>query len=124
MSVQRDNFAKESSMFSVICKLARKLQSDLKPSFSISSALFCALVKSTLPPKPFIFNDWRTFSDNYRGWGCPSAHHLKFYLNFPGRGPFPRRIATSAAQGNSTGRAGALWLGPAWREAGSRRPYE
>ena len=44
---------------------------ELTPVFSISSAHRCALAQFTFPPNPFIFCGLLTFSDDYRGWGCP-----------------------------------------------------
>ncbi len=43
---------------------------ELNPLFSNSSARFARVLKITLLPNPFIFYRLRTFSDNYRGWGC------------------------------------------------------
>src|SRR5271169_970250 len=72
MSADCCNLAKRNPMFSSTYKFACKRESDLKPSFSIPSTLFCTTVQSTLAPNSFIFNDWRTLSDNYRGGGTPA----------------------------------------------------
>ena len=69
MNAIRVNLAKQFPMFSVTYKLARKLQLDLKPSFSISSALFCAFVQSIFPTNPFMLYQLRTLSKKHRGGG-------------------------------------------------------
>ena len=78
MSVERDNLDKQSPMLSVAYKLARELQSDLNPLFSISSALSCAFLGLTFPLNPLIFYRLPTSTVDHRGWGCP---------NFPASGP-------------------------------------
>ncbi len=70
MNVERHNFAKQSSTFSVTYKLARKMKSELSPIFSISCAHLRAFSGLTFPLNPFVFHRLRTSRDNYRGWGC------------------------------------------------------
>jgi 3-deoxy-D-manno-octulosonate 8-phosphate phosphatase (KDO 8-P phosphatase) len=67
MSSDLNNLAKRTTMLSSTYKLARKFQSDLKPVFSITSALFCTLVQSIFPRNPFIVCSLRTLLKKHPG---------------------------------------------------------
>ncbi len=93
MNVEQDNSAKQSPMLSSTYKLAPKLQSDLNPLFSISSAHSCAVSGLTFLFNSIVFYRLRTSRDDYGGWGCPalSATALPIRVN-----PCPSAASFSA----------------------------
>jgi hypothetical protein len=93
MSVERDNLAKQSSIFSFTYKLARRTQFYLKPVFSISFAHSCAFSGLAFFPNPFVFCRLRASRDNYRGWGCPALSPTAFPIRvYPRMGVYPERL--------------------------------